>query len=217
MSFKEDLDRIRAEGLADPKINAAYQTVVGQLGRAETASQALKVGDPMPPFVLPNAEGRLVASDELLAQGALVINFFRGNWCPYCQCTLQALEAALPRIKAAGGALVALTPDVGSHLTETKHESQLTYDVLSDVDGAVALQFGILFRAPPIYRELLAGFGVDLEERHGNAGWFMPMPASFVVDRKGIVRYAFVNADFTLRADPEEIVRVLQGLKESAR
>jgi len=99
MSLEEELDRLRSESMANnDQLQAAYQDLVARLGRAETVDQSLKVGDAMPSFLLPNAEGRLVFSDDLLARGPLVINFFRGNWCPYCLKTLKALEAALPRI-----------------------------------------------------------------------------------------------------------------------
>jgi peroxiredoxin len=216
MSLKEDLDKIRAHGSANERIRVAYEALVNQLDRAETASHALKVGDPMPTFLLPNAEGHLVFSDDLLNRGPLVVNFFRGIWCPYCRRTLETLEAALPRIQSAGGQLVALTPDTGSHLAGTKRKHGLTYEILSDVDGAVGLQCGVLFRAPDLYRQLLASVGVDLSERHGNEGWLIPMPATFVVDRTGIIRYAFVNADFTKRAEPEEIIEVLQRLWSKA-
>jgi len=214
MSLKEELDRLRTLSLSDSRIEAAYQALVSQLARAETAGQALKVGDSMPPFMLPNATGRLIVSDELLAKGPLVVTFFRGSWCPYCQLTLEALERALPRIHAAGAELVALTPDTGHYLADTKTGRRVNPEILSDVDGAVGLQFGVLFPAPAIYRDLLAGFGVDLGERHGNDRWFIPMPGTFVVDRKGILRYAFVSADFTRRAEPEEIIQVLDALKE---
>jgi peroxiredoxin len=213
MSLKDDLDKIRAHGSADERIRLAYEAVVRQLGRAESADRALKVGDTIPSFMLPNAEGHIVFSDDLLTRGPLVVNFFRGNWCPYCRRTLEALETALPDITAAGGQLVALTPDTGSHLAATKRDHGLTYEVLSDIDGAVGLQFGVLFRAPDPYRELLAGRGVDLPARHGNEGWFIPMPATFVVDRQAVIRYAFVNVDFTRRAEPAEIVRMLQSLE----
>jgi peroxiredoxin len=212
MSLKDELDNIRDHGSANAKIRTAYEDLVNQLGRAETAGRALKVGDVMPSFVLPNAEGRLVFSDDLLRQGPLVVNLFRGNWCPFCRRTLEALETALPGIEGTGGHLVALTPDTGSHFAETRRRHGLTYEILSDVDGAVGLQFGVMFRAPQRYRELLEGLGVDLEERHGNASWFIPMPATFVVDQSGVIRYAFVNVDFTRRAEPDEIIGVLRGL-----
>ena len=212
MSLKDELDKLRAQGMTDDRVRIAYEAVVNQLGRAEAASRALKVGDAMPTFLLPNAEGHLVFSDDLLKRGPLVVNFFRGNWCPYCRRTLEALEAALPRIAAAGGQLVALTPDTGSHLTATKRGHRLTYEILSDVDGAVGLQFGVLFRAPEPYRALLSDFGIDLAARHGNESWFIPMPATFVVDQAAVIRYAFVNVDFTRRAEPKEITEVLRTL-----
>src|SRR6266852_5028343 len=212
MSLSDDLDKIRESGPANDKIRVVYQSMVTQLGRAEAAGRALKVGDVMPSFLPPNAGGRLVFYDDLLRQGPLVVNFFRGNWCPYCRVTLEALETVLPTIEGAGGHLVALTPDTGSHFAETKRRHGLSYEILSDVDGAVGLQFGVLFRAPDRYRELLAGLGINLEERHGNAGWFIPIPATFVVDQSGVVRYAFVNVDFTRRAEPEEVVGVVRGL-----
>jgi peroxiredoxin len=112
-----------------------------------------------------------------------VINFFRGNWCPFCRQTLTALEAALREIKAAGGRLVALTPDTGHHLADAKRVQGLSYEILSGVDGAVGLQFGVLFRAPAAYREVLAGYGIGLAERHGNDGGFIPLPVTYVVDR----------------------------------
>ena len=214
MSFRDELDKIRDHGSANERSRVAYESMVDQLGRAETARHALKVGDMMPSFVLPNAESRLVFSDDLLTEGPLVINFSRGNWCPYCRRTLEALEAALPAIKAAGGHLASLTPDTGSYLAQTKRRHGLTYEVLSDVDGAVGLQFGVLFRAPDRYRELLVSLGIDLEERHGNPSWLIPMPATFVVDQSGVIRYAFVNVDFTRRAEPDEIIDMLRGLSD---
>jgi len=213
MSLNDDLEKIRAQAVKEERIRLAYEAIIGRLSRSEAASRALKIGDTMPSFMLPNAEGHLVFSDELLKRGPLVVNFFRGNWCPYCRRTMEALEVALPRIAAAGGQLVALTPDTGGHLAATKRGQGLTYEVLSDVDGAVGLQFGVLFHTPEPYRALLAGAGIDLAARHGNDGWFIPMPATYVIDQTGIVRYAFVNADFTRRAEPDEIVKVLEELK----
>jgi peroxiredoxin len=213
MSLQDKLEKLRRRQSAEGR--AAYQALVDQLARAETAARALKVGDAMPPFVLPNAEGRLVASDELLEQGPLVICFYRGDWCPYCQAMLAALQAAIPRITAAGGRLVALTPDTGGRPLAAKRRQRLTYEILSDVDHAVGLQFGVVFQVPEAYRRRLAEGGVDLPERHGSGGWMVPMPGTFVVDRGGIIRYAFVDGDFTRRAEPDAIVAVLEGLPDA--
>lgn len=213
MSLEDELSQIRAAARKDAPLQAAHQDLLSRLGRAETGKRALTPGDPMPPFLLPDAEGRLVASDDLLAGGSLVVAFFRGNWCPYCRQTLKALEAARPEIGTTGGRLVALTPEIGHHLADTKRAERLSYEILSDVGGAVGLQFGVLFRAPTGYREVLAGRGIDLAERHGNDGGFLPLPATYVVDRNGIVRYAFVDIDLTKRAEPAAIIAALRRIR----
>ena len=215
MTLQDRLDRLRRR--EDDAGLAAWQAFVDQLRRAHSVEGALKVGDAMPPFVLPNAEGRLVASDELLAKGPLVISFYRGDWCPYCRAMLAALQAALPRIAAAGGSLVALTPDSGGRPLANKRRQRLTFEVLSDTDYAVGLQFGVVFQVPEAYRRRLAAEGINLPERHGSGGWLIPMPASFVADGGGVIRYAFVDGDFTRRAEPEAIVAVLHELAGAGR
>jgi peroxiredoxin len=212
MSLKDKLDALRAKGRQDESIREAAEIFLRQLTKAETAAQALKPGDAMPAFVLPSADGRLVVSDELLAHGPLVVSFFRGDWCPFCRVMLETYEAALPAITDAGGRLVTITPDTSHPLAATRTKHGLHFDVLSDADSAVALQFGVVFRAPEAYRALLQSRGIDLADRHGNPGWFIPIPATFVVDRGGIVRYAFTDIDFTYRAEPDAIIAALRAL-----
>ena len=210
MSLKDELEK--QQGKWPPAAFAAYEDLVRRLAAAETVAGALKLGDKIPEFVLPNAEGKLVASAELLEKGPLVINFFRGDWCPFCRLMLQALNEALPAIGAAGGQLVALSPDTGGRLLQAKQRLNLAIEMLSDVDNGVALAFGVAFRVPEAYRKLVESHGTDLAERHGNPAWIIPIPAAFVVDRQGIVRYAFVEPGFVKRAEPSEIVAVLKQL-----
>ena len=210
MALKDELEK--QQGKWPAAAHAAYEDLVRRLGAAETAGRALKLGDKMPDFTLPNAEGKLVASAELLARGPLVVTFFRGDWCPFCRLMLQALDRALPAITAAGAELVALAPETGGRLTRTKARLKLSLDLLADVDNGVALAFGVAFRAPEKYRQLVASFGTNLAERHGNDAWIIPIPATYVVDRDGIVRYAFVEAEFVRRAEPEDIIAVLKQL-----
>ena len=210
MALKDELEK--QQGRWPAAAHAAYEELVRRLGAAETAERALKLGDKIPDFALPNAAGKLVASDELLARGPLVINFFRGDWCPFCRLMLQALDRALPAITAAGGQLVALSPDTGGRLARAKTRLKLSIDLLADVDNGVALAFGVAFRAPEPYRKLIASFGTNLAERHGNDAWIIPIPATYVVDREGIVRYAFVEPEFVRRAEPDDIVAVLKQL-----
>ncbi len=194
------------------EIKAAYDEFLQRLDQAQVAAEALRPGAAMPPFLLPNAEGELVDTADLLRRGPLVVTFFRGNWCPYCVATLNALEAALPALRDAGGTLVALTPETGGLALSMKTSHGLTYEVLVDVDLAVAMQFGVVFRTPPRYAALLSRLGFDLAARSGNAGWLLPIPATFLVGQDGVVRRSWVNIDFTIRAEPTEVVAAVREL-----
>ena len=191
---------------------AAYAEFLQRLDGAQVAAEARREGDTMPPFLLPNAEGSLVDSADLLARGPLVLTFFRGSWCPFCSATLDALEAVLPELAAAGCTLAALTPETGGRALATKRDHALGYEVLVDVDLAVAMAFGVVFRTPPLYEALLRRRGVDLAERSGNEGWLLPIPATFLVSPDGIVRKAWVDIDFTHRAEPAAILEAVRSL-----
>jgi peroxiredoxin len=195
------------------EIKAAYDEFLERLDAGQVATEACKPGDRMPGFLLPNADGRLVESGELLARGPLVVTFFRGGWCPYCSATLEALEAVLPELSRTGGTLVAMTPETGGRALAMKHDRGLHYEVLVDVDLAIAMAFGIVFRTPPLYVELLRHRGIDLAELSGNPAWLLPVPAAFVVGQDGIVLRSWVNVDFTQRAEPTEILKTLSALQ----
>ena len=192
---------------------AAYSDLVLRLRTAETAVHAVKVGDEAPSFLLPNAEGQLIASEDLLAAGPLVVTFFRGGWCPYCDLAMRAMEEALQDIQAAGAGFVAIWPETGGLALRVKRERSLTYELLVDVDHSVAMQFGIVFRMPDLYREMLIDEGTDLAKRQGNPSWLVPMTATYVIAPNGVVLYAFVDGDFTLRAEPAEVIAFLKTLK----
>jgi peroxiredoxin len=173
---------------------------------------ALGVGDIMPDFVLPDGADDLVFSADLRARGPLVVCFVRGGWCPFCAATLAAMDVVLPRVEAAGASLVALTPDTLGHGTEMRARLGLGFRVLSDVDCGVALQFGTAYRVPAEYRNALLGFGIDLQGRHGDGPGLLPMPATFVCDRAGIIRFAHVSGDITERAEPAVISELVEAL-----
>lgn len=211
MSLTERLkDLLRQR--STPQRRAAYDDVVRRLYQAELAKRALQRGDRAPDFLLPSAEGVLVASADLLAIGPLVISFFRGGWCPYCALTMREMQATLPAIAAAGGRFVAIWPEIGGLARRTKRDRDLRLDLLIDVDNALAMQFGLVFRMPDLYRQLLVDQGIDLAARHGNAAWLLPVPATYVVAPDGIIAYAFADGDFTSRAEPETIVRAVADL-----
>lgn len=215
MSLEQRLQAVTREARAT--VPAAffdvYERFLAQLKAGGAVDAALGVGDPLPEFLLPNAEGRLVSSSDLASEGPLVISFFRGPWCPYCMMELAALQEALPEIVEAGGKLVAITPEVGGLALRLKRERNLGFDLLSDPDNGVGLQFGVVFAlSEEMRRHYRDTFGVDLSKRHGNESWFMPVPATFVADRTGIIRYRFVDTDYSKRAEPAEVVAFVRGL-----
>lgn len=173
---------------------------------------ALGIGDAMPDFVLPDAADDLAFSADLRARGPLVVCFVRGGWCPFCAVTLAAMDVVLPRVEAAGGTLLALTPDTLGHGAEIQKRLGLRFKVLSDVDCGVALQFGTAYRVPAEYRNALLRFGIDLHSRHGDGPGLLPMPATFVCDRAGIIRFAHVSGDVTERAEPAVISQLVEAL-----
>jgi len=212
MSLKERLDAECRK--MPPAIREAWEDLVSHLSVAGALRRVLKVGDRMPDFVLPYAEGQLVTSDALYDRAPLVLTFFRGEWCPYCSLVLDALEGALPDIAAAGGHVVALSPEIGGRALTVKENQRLNFEILCDVDNGVALAFGVAFRVPEAYRLAILREGIDLNERHGNDGWFIPIPASFIVDTAGTIRGVFADPDFTRRAEPDDIIACLKDLRQ---
>ena len=124
------------------------QQATADLGASGILDQTLKVGDTIPDFALPNATGQTVNIRDLLAQGPVVIAFYRGGWCPYCNLELKALQNALASIQETGATLVAISPETPDNSLTTQEKNALTFPVLSDVDNQVARQFGLVFKLP---------------------------------------------------------------------
>ena len=187
------------------------QEATTALEQSKILEKILTVGDAIPDFSLPNATGEIVNLHELLAQGPVVIAFYRGGWCPYCNLELRALQQALASIQSTGATLVAISPETPDNSLTTQEKNDLEFQVLSDRDNQVAREFGLVFRLPasllPIYKE----FGIDLIAYNGNNHFELPIPATYVVRQDGTVKYAFANVDYTKRAEPSEIVNALQA------
>jgi peroxiredoxin len=197
-----------------PAVFEAYIRFVSELEAADVAHASLKAGQKMPAFTLPNTEGELVTSDQLLARGPLVLSFFRGGWCPYCCYELAALQEIHGELKRRGATLAAVTPDTAGALARDKNDHHLDYEVLSDVDNGVALLFGLTFIVPDFVRRLWLDLGIDLAERHGNSTgvWMLPVPATYIIDATGAIRHAQVDPDFRRRMEPTEILRHFRSL-----
>jgi len=182
-----------------------------------TFPNALTVGDRAPQFALPNASGRLVDLAELLAAGPVVLTFYRGAWCPYCNTQLRGLQQALPEIESLGAALVAVSPQVPDGSLELIDEHELTFEVLSDAKSRIASDYGIVFALAAADRELLLEVGNDLATTNDDESWVLPAPATFVIVGSGTIRYVRVDPDYTNRVQPAELIDALRTIAPTDR
>jgi peroxiredoxin len=192
--------------------NAAYEHMVAELTRNGAIDHALRPGDKFPDFILPSAEGRLVSLAAVRATGPVVICFFRGEWCPFCRLMLAALAGSMADIEAAGGTLLALTPETGGLPLDMKTYHKARFEVLSDVDYGVGLGAGVIFSIPKLYRARLATAFPNFLDRHGNGGWFLPVPATYILRPDGVIAWRFLDVDFSRRPEPADIMAALRDL-----
>lgn len=172
---------------------------------------ALSEGQVAPDFVLPDAAGRPVSLADLRRQGPVIVSFYRGAWCPFCNLELRALQQSLPAFRAAGATLVAISPEKPDYSMPLIEREQLAFPVLSDSGNTVARQFGLVFELEGEVRRLSRDvFGVDLPAFNGDQSWTLPVPATYLIDTQGTVRYAFVDPDFRHRVEPEKLLELLR-------
>ncbi|MEQ8817371.1 MAG: peroxiredoxin-like family protein [Thalassobaculum sp.] len=214
MSFQDELAGIKRMSVEKrgAEVIAAYEKGIDELRADGIAGRALAVGDSMPGFALPNADGATVRSADLLGRGPLVVTFYRGGWCPYCNLELRAYQAQAARLAAAGATVVAISPEVPDETAKTVASNALAFDVLSDAGNAVARSFGLVFRLSDELVEIYRRNGNDLERRNGDGSWELPVPGTFVVDADGRVALADVDPDYTRRLDPEQVIAAVERL-----
>jgi peroxiredoxin len=179
------------------------------------AQRAKKAGDTAPEFILSDPDGKPVSSRELLSRGPLVVSFYRGVWCPYCNLELQALQAALPEIAARGASLVAISPQTAPNSRKSQRDNKLDFPILSDIGSEVANAFGIRFALQDYLIELYKSFKNDLPTFNNDPSWVLPMPARYVIGTDGVIAYSEVNPDYTQRPDPSELLPLLDRLQAS--
>lgn len=184
-----------------------------ELAESGRAEQALNVGARAPRFALPSATGQRVALDDLLAQGPVVLTFYRGSWCPFCSLALRALQRQHISIVAKGARLVAVSPQTPDASLSLAERGRLAFDVLSDVGSDVAKQFGLAFDLSDELGALYDRLGFELERANGGYARTLPLPATYVIDRGGVIRWAFVDADYKVRAEPADVLAALDGLR----
>ena len=174
--------------------------------------RTLKAGDRFPDFELPNQQEQMRRFSDYLQESPVVLNVYRGGWCPYCNLEMKALHDALPQIERQGARLVGLTPETPDKAMQTAERHRMRIDILSDTGNRVSERLGLVFELPEALRPIYQNLGIDLPEYNGDDSFKLPVPATYIIRQDGAVAYAFVNADYTQRMEPEEIIAQLQAL-----
>ncbi len=193
----------------------AYDDLVARLRAGEIGATAPRIGDPMPPFVLPAHTGRLVSLEEILHLGPAVISFNRGHWCPFCKIELKTIASHQEEIAALGAQLVSILPDRQQFVQRLPADVLNNFNILTDVDNSYALSLGLVFWLGERIASLMEGHGHRLSEYQGTDGWFVPLPSTFVVGTDGRVIARQVDPEFRKRMDVDEILTALQSVRAS--
>ncbi len=175
-------------------------------------NKAIKTNDVAPEFNLMNHKNEPKSLKQYLEKSLVVLSFYRGGWCPYCNMELHALQELLADIEKAGAILLAVSPEVPDHSLSTHINNKLTFDILYDKGNEVAKKFGLVFQLPEVLKPIYANFGLDIQGHNGDDTFKLPMPATYIINQKGKVLYDFVDADYTKRSEPGEIIDILNTI-----
>jgi peroxiredoxin len=214
MSLQDQLDAVKAERYSKTPLHAtlARRRAVDQLLALGLAERALHAGDRAPFFRLRDGSGATFSSDDALRVGPVLIVFYRGRWCPYCNVDLAAIELASREIRSAGASIVAVSQQTPVESLQTVRLNGLSFRSLVDRHGRVASAFGLRWKASAELRAVQEECGVDLAAFNGDAAWTLTMPARYIVGVDGTVAYADISVDYTQRGDPWELLPVLDRL-----
>jgi peroxiredoxin len=196
---------------APPEVIASLGAEMHKLAESGIAKRALKVGAKAPDFSLPDPRGGAVTLSTLMQKGPIVLTFYRGGWCPFCDLQLRAYQKVLPGIRRLGAELVAISPQTADYALSDVEKKGLTFPVLTDAGNRVARQYGLVFAMSDVLRRLQEAFGNPIPKFNGDDTWELPMPGTFVLDRGGVMRLAHVDPDYTRRLEPVAILDALRG------
>jgi len=211
MSLQSQLDSLTAKlrAMVPAERLAVVDLAAEELIHSGRAGRALKAGDHAPAFELPDGDGMLWRSEDLLRGGPVAIVFFRGRWCAYCNAQLSALQEIHPQIAEAGASLVAISPQTQKHSYMTRDMHKLRFPVLSDQGNQVARKFGLVYRLSPEMQAMYESIMTKLPGYNGDQSWELPLAATYVVQQDGKILWARVDADWRKRPEPEEILQVV--------
>jgi peroxiredoxin len=199
---------------APQKVQNEMQKAYEELSRKKVGSDSLSINDTFPDFELINQNNSKVTLDELLKESNyLLITFYRGGWCPYCNLELRALQEKLPELNVLGTNLVAITPERPDQSLSTAEKNELNFSVLSDINSELSSKIGISFELPENLKPIYYKFGIDIPKHNGDNNFTLPVPATYLIDKKKNVLLSFKDVDYTVRLNPEDIINQLEKLQ----
>ena len=206
--------KVAAGRKGNPDFMKGVDETIAQAKAFQEGANALNLDQNAPRFELPNQHGEQVLLDELLAKGPVVITFYRGSWCPYCNLQLKALQSRLPEIHALGAQLVAISPQAPDGSMSENDIRNMDFVVLSDQNADVAASYGVAWQVPAFLLDhMLEDRGLDLESLNNGNGSILPIPATFVLDSEGKVTWRYVDVDYRTRSEPQDIINALKALQ----
>jgi len=215
VTLQNQLDVIRGEELAKtpPAVREILVEAERYLRDTGTGGEVVEIGQTAPDFTLFDVSGNEVSLAAASARGPVILDFFRGGWCPFCSLELRAYQRLIDSIENAGASLLAISPETPHYLREVVRDNEITFPVLSDTGNDVARSFGLVYTLPESLRSIYEGFGLDLPERQGSPTLELPIPATFLVDRDRTVRRAFHDLDVARRGEPADFIEALGELR----
>ena len=212
MTLQDKLDEITAQTrkLVQPERLEPSERAIAELFASGIEDRLLKPGDTAPAFALPDANGRTVRSADLLALGPLVVCFFRGRWCPYCVTELEGWRDLFPALRERGALLVAISPQTVRQNDFTVTQHTLPFPLLRDEAGAVAAQFGAAYAVPAYMQRYYRSILVNIPFMNGEPSWHLPVAATFVIGPNGVIQWSQGHADFRVRPEPAEVLKLLE-------
>ena len=213
-SLQSQLDELKAKFSASMPADRqqVFADAMKQVAASGVMQSALKVGAKAPDFTATGAKGETVHLADMLKTGPVVLTWYRGGWCPYCNIQLKAMQQALPEMTSEGATLIALTPEKPDGSLSTAEKNELAFAVVSDPQLKVAHQYGVAYKLPDTLREMFKG-RLDLPAINGDDSWELPLAATYVIGSDGIISYAFVESDYTRRAEPSEVIAAVRRAK----
>lgn len=209
LKSKLDAKKANFELKADETKKRIYKEGIEAVENSGITSSALQVGDQAPNFTLNNALGKPIALYDHLKNGKVILTWYRGGWCPYCNLTLHELQEELSNFKANGATLIALTPELPDQSMSTAEKNDLEFEVLSDVGNTIAKEYGIVFKltdqVAEIYNEAF-----DMNGYNGDESNELPLAATYIINQDGVIEYAFLDADYRNRAEPSDLTSFLK-------